>query len=81
MDPRETVVSFLLPDAPLFEKPAAETITSFCHFIFFLASPEVGAEWVAQHDGTFLLSLDDAFRLAQMNNVIRFGTVLARAAR
>lgn len=76
--PAETVMSFLLPDAPLFENTTAQTIASFCHYIFFLASPERGAEWVARHDGTFLLSLSDAFRLAQMNNEVRFGAALTR---
>ena len=75
-DPSETVVSFLLPDAPLFEQTTAETISSFCHFIYFLASPEAGVAWTAQHEGTFLLPLNDAFQLGRMNNAARFGDAL-----
>ena len=76
VEPAEAVMSFLLPDAPLFENTTAATIASFCHYIYFLASPKDGAEWITQHDGTFLLPLDDAFQLGRLNNAARFGAVL-----
>jgi alkylmercury lyase len=78
VEPKDTVVSFLLPDAPLFENTTEETISSFCHYIYFLASREAGDAWTARHGGTFVLALDDAFTLARMNNAARFGTVLSR---
>jgi hypothetical protein len=78
-EPPETVMSFVLPDGPSFDKTSSETIASFCHYVFFLASLAAGAEWVHEHEGTFLLTLDDAFRLGQMKNAARFGAVLARA--
>ncbi len=78
IEPNEAVISFLLPDAPLFEQSAGQTITSFCHYIHFLASPHAAEEWTAKHEGTFALSVDDGFRLGRMNNDARFGAVLDR---
>ena len=47
---------------------------SFCHHIFYLESPESGAEWVKQHgEGTFLIDLDEAFALGRRLNAAQFG--------
>ena len=78
IEPKEAVISFLFPDAPLFEQSAGQTIASFCHYVHFLASPEVAEQWTAKHEGTFALSVDDGFRLGRMHNDTRFGTVLDR---
>lgn len=76
VDPEDTVVSFLFPDPREFEKTTTETIRGFCHYVYFLSSPEAGGRWTAKHEGTFLLSLDEAFALGQMNNAVRFDKVL-----
>jgi alkylmercury lyase len=76
VEPLRTVVSFLLPDALRIEETAAETMKSFCHMVYFLASPEAGHTWTERHSGTFVLSLRDAFALAQMLNIHRFGPEL-----
>ena len=78
IEPKEAVISFLFPDAPLFEQSAGQTIASFCHYVHFLASPEVAEQWTAKHEGTFALSVDDGFRLGRMHNDARFGAVLDR---
>jgi len=62
------VVSFLLPDRQFDDN----VIQSFCHFVHFFASPEAGQAWVADHPGTFLLSLEDAFELGRRWNELRF---------
>ena len=67
----EPVVSFLVPDA--FGADAQKTMASFCHYVFFLASPAAGAAWTARHPGTFLLSLDQAFELGRRKNAVQFG--------
>lgn len=72
VEPPETVVSFLLPEALRIEQTAAETMKSFCHQVYFVASPEAGRAWTERHPGTFVLSLDDAFALARMLNAHRF---------
>ena len=48
-------------------------MASFCHHIFFLESPETGAEWAAQHgEGTFLVTLEEAFALGKQLNSAQF---------
>jgi len=59
--PATAVVSMLIPAGPM----GHDVVESFCHYVHFFASPETGRGWVADHPGTFILSLDDAFELAQ----------------
>lgn len=74
-DPHDIVVSFLTPDE---NELRENTITSFCHFVYFFRSRKDGDAWVAEHDGTFLLSLDDAFMVGKKKNATRFKDVLER---
>jgi len=73
--PEAAVVSMLSP-ADAFDHTV---ITSFCHFVHFFPSPEAGAEWVAEHPETFLLSVSEAHELGQIVNRRRFGAGLAAA--
>jgi len=73
--PRSTVVSFLAPDRT-FDR---DVIANFCHFVHFFSSPETGDAWTAEHPGTFLLSVEDAFRLGQLTNARNFGDALTPA--
>lgn len=59
--PSTTVVSMLAPAGPF----GHDIVESFCHYVHFFASDETGRAWVADHPGTFILSLDDAFEVAQ----------------
>ena len=52
-------------------------ITSFCHFVHFFGSPDAGAEWVAEHPGTFVVSVGEAHELGRIVNRKRFGAALA----
>ena len=74
--PRDAVVSLLLPDGEF----GPDVIQRFCHFVHFFASPQDSERWVAEHPGTFLLSVDDAYRLGQLTNRAGFGDALASAA-
>ena len=67
--PDGVVVSFLNPD----QRFDGDVITSFCHFIHFFASPQAGQHWIEHHPGTFLLSLSEAFELAQLSNKTLLG--------
>jgi alkylmercury lyase len=71
--PPEAVISFLAPDTRF----DANVIESFCHFVHFFASPDSAATWTAEHPGTFLLSVDEGYRLGQLTNRAMFGAVLA----
>jgi alkylmercury lyase len=72
--PAETVLSFLQRDQPF----DADTITTFCHYVHFLANPEAAAEWTSRHEGTFTLSLADGSAIARLTNRARYPTILAR---
>lgn len=71
-----TVVSFLTPDRT-FDR---DVIANFCHFVHFFSSQETGRAWTAQHPGTFLLSVDDAFALGRLTNARNFGEALIAPA-
>ena len=64
----QAVVSFLLPTTAF----DADVIQSFCHFVHFFASRDGGESWTAEHSGTFLLSLEDAFELGRLVNSRNF---------
>jgi alkylmercury lyase len=65
--PRETMVSFLLPVGPV----RSDVVQSFCHFVHFFSSPESGQRWIADHPGTFLLTVEEAFELGRLTNQLR----------
>jgi alkylmercury lyase len=73
--PPDTVVSMLLPDGEF----GADVIQRFCHFVHFFTSPEDGEVWTAEHPGTFLITVDDAYRLGRLMNRAVFGDVLVAA--
>ncbi len=64
----EAVLSFLVPDGPFSEK---DVVSEFCHFIHFFSSRESGEQWVADHPGTILLSLEEGYELGRMRNRAR----------
>jgi len=71
--PVDIWVSFLLPD----EKAVQENVTtSFCCHVRFFSSRAAGGTWTAQNEGTFLLTLDDAFKVGKKVNAARYANVL-----
>jgi alkylmercury lyase len=76
VEPEGVVVSFLLPDAHVFDTSAANVMAKFCCFVFFFASRRSGERWVTRHPGTFLYSLDEAFALAKQLNARNYGAAL-----
>lgn len=66
-------LSFLLPD----EKAVQENVTtSFCCHVHFFSSRAAGEAWTAQNEGTFLLTLDDAFKVGKKVNAARYADTL-----
>ena len=61
VSPAGTVVSMVVPDGPF----GYDVIESFCHRVLFFASEESGRRWVAEHEGTTLLSVEQAFDLGR----------------
>jgi len=71
--PDQIVVSFLVPEGGELKE---NITTSFCHYVFFFRSREAGEHWVAEHPGTFLLSLDEAFAVGKKMNAARYNLTL-----
>ncbi len=74
VEPAAAVMSILIGDPEVVKTNPTKVMASFCHHIFFLESPESGAEWTVQHgEGTFLVTLDEAFALGKRLNAAQFG--------
>ena len=71
----DIVVSFLEPDAG---KMMENVVTNFCHYIFLFKDKNSGEEWVKEHDGTFLLPLQDVINLSKEKNQRQFGNLLKK---
>jgi alkylmercury lyase len=74
VEPEDTVVSLLLPKGDV----SSDVIQRFCHFVHFFSSRQDGEQWVSEHPGTFLISLDKVFSLGRLVNHARFGGALAQ---
>ncbi|HEX2646748.1 MAG TPA: organomercurial lyase [Candidatus Dormibacteraeota bacterium] len=61
LEPASAVVSMVGPDGPF----GYDVIESFCHRVFFFASPESGQRWTSKHEGTLLISVPEAFELGR----------------
>ncbi len=66
--PAEAVLSFLQPTPEMKQ----DVIESFCHFVLLFASKDAADSWIAEHPGTFVLEIDDAFELGR-RTLGRFG--------
>lgn len=75
--PASTMLSFVTPEQAKVEE---NVILHFCHYVHFFASPEHGARWVAEHPGTFLLTLEEAWELGRRKNAVQYPEVLGRHA-
>ena len=74
VEPPGVVVSFPIPDL---EKMRDDVRANFCELVFFFASHDVGEGWIRDHEGTFLLTLDEAVEVGRQKNVAQFGDLLA----
>jgi len=70
--PAGAMVSFLSP-ATSFDM---NIVAGFCYFILFFSSKENGNKWSANHNGTFLLTLDEAHEIGRLTNKATFGAAL-----
>jgi alkylmercury lyase len=75
--PETIVMSFLDPATTQFDE---NVILNFCNYVHFFSSTASGSAWVQDHPGTFLLSLEDALRLAHQANRATFGVGLSVVA-
>ena len=59
--PAGTLLSMVARDSPF----DYNVIESFCHRVLFFASEASGSAWIAEHEGTTLLVVDEAFELGR----------------
>ena len=71
----DIMVSFLEPDAG---KMMENVVANFCHYIFLFKDKRSGEEWVKEHEGTFLLPLQDVINLSKEKNQRQFGNLLKK---
>ena len=71
--PRDIFVSFLTPEAARIRE---NVILNFCHYVYFFSSAQAGRNWSSENEGTFILSLDEAFCLGQEKNKLQYRDVL-----
>ena len=57
--PPGVVVSMVVPDGPF----GYDVIESFCHKVLFFTSEGSGHRWVAEHDDTTLMTVEEAFEV------------------
>jgi alkylmercury lyase len=59
--PPGAILSFIKPD----DRFGDDVIERFCHYIHLFVSQDAANTWVADHAGTFVLSIDEAFELGR----------------
>jgi len=77
LDPASAVMSFVRPEAGQIRE---NVILNFCHFVHFFSSAEAGSQWILEHKGNFILSIDEAYYLAQKKNEVQYKDVLETPA-
>lgn len=73
IEPEAAVMSFLTPDTSAFDGDVQQTMSLFCHFVYFFASPDAATPWIEDHPGTIVMSIQDGFRLGELLNETRWG--------
>lgn len=62
--PEGAVMSFLRPADPE-AALSGDVITNVCHYVHFFASSDAARTWTAAHEGTFPLTIEEAWPFAQ----------------
>ena len=70
IEPKETVISFMLPSQECIQRDIQR---NFCQYVNFFPSAEVGNQWIESHPKTYLISIEEAFKIGQMKNQAQFG--------
>ena len=76
-NPESAVVSFVTPDRARIEE---NVVRNFCHYVYFFHTARSAELWRAQHPGTRLLTLHEAWWLGREKNAIQYGGVLKLGA-
>ena len=66
-------MSFITPETA---KIREDVVIHFCHYVHFFSSLEAGQKWTTENEGTFILSIDDAYTFGMEMNEVRYKDVL-----
>ena len=66
VQPRNAVMSFLLPSAHTFQADVLKAMASFCHYIFFFPDRDNAAAWAKRQPDTTVISVSEAFELGRL---------------
>ena len=69
LEPPGAVMSFVTPEAA---KIREDVVQHFCHYVHFFYSAEAGLKWTSENDGTFILSIEEAYQLGRKKNQVQF---------
>jgi alkylmercury lyase len=72
ISPPDAVVSFV----PITSDFVQNTIERFCHYVHFFPSTDAAEDWTKEHQGGFVLPVEDAYRLAGVLTHTAFGDVI-----
>jgi alkylmercury lyase len=75
LSPPAAVLSLLVPDSGF----ADDVIASFCSLVHFFASGHAARAWVAEHPGTFVMSVPEGYEIGRHVNAIHYGEALESA--
>ncbi len=75
LDPPGAVMSLLTPEAAQVRE---NVVANFCHYVHFFHSSEAGENWISEHPGTFLLSIEEAYVLGKVKNAAQYKDALAQ---
>ena len=73
VQPASAAMSLIAPDTDHISDNVTGT---FCCHIHFFATSEIAKKWSAQNPGTYIVSIDDAHKLGQKKNKLRYPMVL-----
>lgn len=63
LDPATAMVSFIAPVRAQVER---DVISSFCCHVHFLSSADAAEQWLARHDASLILTVEEAWQLGRM---------------
>ncbi|MEE9148465.1 MAG: alkylmercury lyase MerB [Candidatus Tectomicrobia bacterium] len=71
-DPASTMLSFVIPESAACHE---DVVGNFCCYVQFFCSAQAGATWIAQNEGSFLLSVEEAYEIGRQRVATRLDTL------
>jgi len=69
LDPPGVVMSWLTPETA---KIRENLVGNFCHYVHFFHSADAAANWVSEHPGTFVVTMEEAYAIGKGRNAAQY---------